>query len=84
MARNVLITGSSHGIGAAADIAFAKEGCNVGITYHKNPEGAEETARECRKYGVRAKIYQVDVSKHDQCRDRCGISCRNLGKLTCW
>ena len=81
MARNVLITGSSHGIGAAADIAFAKEGCNVGITYHKNPEGAEETARECRKYGVRAKIYQVDVSKHDQCRDMVRDFVQEFGKI---
>ena len=34
--RNVLITGSSHGIGAAAVIAFAKLGCNVGINYAKS------------------------------------------------
>ena len=45
MARNVLVTGSSHGIGAATAIAFAKQGCNVGIVYCKTKEGAEQT--EC-------------------------------------
>ena len=37
MSKNALITGSSHGIGAATAIALAKEGYNVGITYCKNP-----------------------------------------------
>lgn len=57
MGRNVLISGASHGIGAATAIAFAKDGCNVGINYHNNRAGAEETAAECRKYGVDAQIY---------------------------
>ena len=69
MARNVLITGSSHGIGAAAAIAFAKEeGANIGITCNKNPEGAEKTAAECAKYGVKTKIYAGDVGCHDHCK----------------
>ena len=46
--RNVLVTGSSHGIGAATAIAFAKEGCNVGINCNKNPEGAYEVAKSVR------------------------------------
>ena len=69
MARNVLITGSSHGIGAAAAIAFAKsEGANIGITCNKNPEGAEKTAAECAKFGVKTKIYAGDVGSHDHCK----------------
>ena len=34
MSKNVLITGSSHGIGAAAAVEFARQGYNVGITYY--------------------------------------------------
>ena len=67
MAENVLITGSSHGIGAAAAVAFAKQGCNVGITYHKTPEGAESVRAECLKYGVRAEVYRVDLSDREDC-----------------
>ena len=41
MARSILITGSSHGIGAGCAIAFARdEQANIGICGNKNPEGA--------------------------------------------
>ena len=69
MARNVLITGSSHGIGAGCAVAFARdEGANIGITCNKNPAGAEAVAAECAKYGVKTKIYAGDVGKHDHCK----------------
>ncbi len=67
MAENVLVTGSSHGIGAAAAVAFAEKGANVGITYCKDPGGAEETAQKCRAFGVRAEIYRADLSKKEDC-----------------
>ena len=67
MGRNVLVTGSSHGIGAAVAIAFAKQGDNVGITYLKSPEGAKTVQEECLKYGVDAQIFQVDLSVRSQC-----------------
>ena len=50
MSKNVLITGSSNGIGAAAAIAFAKEGYNVGVTYNTNPDGAMKIAAKCESY----------------------------------
>ena len=69
MARNILITGSSHGIGAGCAIAFARdEGANIGICGHKSPEGAEEVARQCEAYGVKTKIYLGDVGNHDFCK----------------
>lgn len=65
--ENVLITGSSHGIGAAAAMAFAEKGCNVGITYCKNPEGAQEIRESCEKYGVDARIYRADLQLRPDC-----------------
>lgn len=67
MSENVLITGSSHGIGAAAAIAFAEKGCNVGVTYCKDPSGAEEVAKKCRAFGVRAEIYGADLTVREDC-----------------
>ena len=67
MSKNALITGSSHGIGAATAIALAKEGYNVGITYCKNPEGAQEIQKQCLAYGVEAKIYGADFQIRQDC-----------------
>lgn len=67
MARNVLITGSSHGIGAAAAAAFAQAGYDVGVNYYKDPDGAEETAAKIRDLGRRAEVYHADVSSSSEC-----------------
>ncbi len=67
--KNVLITGSSHGIGAAAAIAFAKEGYNVGINCNHGVDAANEVAAKCEAYGVKTKVYIADVSKHDNCKN---------------
>ena len=67
MSKNALVTGSSHGIGAATAIALAKEGYNVGITYCKNPDGARQIQEECLKYGVDARIYGADFQVRADC-----------------
>ena len=43
---NVLITGGSRGIGAAAVRAFCKEGCDVTFLYHKNHSAAHALSEE--------------------------------------
>ncbi len=65
--RRILITGSSHGIGAAAALAFAREGCRIGVNCCKNPEGAEKVAAEIRGSGGKAEIFPADVSDPDAC-----------------
>ena len=82
MARNILITGSSHGIGAGCAIAFARdEGANIGITCNKCPEGAEQVAEECAKYGVKTKIYAGDVGNHDHCKAMVEDFIATFGKI---
>ena len=67
MSKNVLITGSSHGIGAAAAVEFARQGYNVGITYCKNSDGAEKTLAECNALGSDARIYKADLQVRGEC-----------------
>ena len=67
MAKNALITGSSHGIGAATAVALAKEGYNVGVTYCKNPEGAQEVQAQCLALGVKAVAYRADLQVREDC-----------------
>ena len=52
--NNVLITGGSRGIGAAAVRAFAAQGANVAFTYHTNQTAAEALVRELRPACVTA------------------------------
>ena len=79
--KAILVTGSSHGIGAATAIAFAKDGYDVGINYNKTPEGAEAVAKECRSYGVDAQIYQCDVSQREQCEKMMNSFIEHFGRI---
>ena len=82
MSRNILITGSSHGIGAGCAVAFARdEGANIGICGNKNPEGAEEVARQCEAYGVKTKVYLGDVGSHDWCKATMEDFIKTFGKI---
>lgn len=81
MKKSVLITGSSHGIGAAAAIAFAREGYDVGINYCKTPEGAEKTAEEARRFGTDVTVYRADVSRHDECKAMLEAFIQHYGKI---
>jgi 3-oxoacyl-[acyl-carrier protein] reductase len=47
--RKVLVTGSSSGIGQAAAIQFAKQGCFVGVHYFKTKSGGQATLKEVKK-----------------------------------
>ncbi|MBN1796146.1 MAG: glucose 1-dehydrogenase [Sedimentisphaerales bacterium] len=47
--KKVLVTGSSSGIGQAAAIMFAKQGCFVGVHYFKTKDGAKKTLAEVKK-----------------------------------
>ena len=44
MAKTVLITGASRGIGRATAVAFARAGWRVGIGYHQSETKAKEGA----------------------------------------
>jgi NAD(P)-dependent dehydrogenase (short-subunit alcohol dehydrogenase family) len=41
--RAAIVTGSDSGIGKATAVALAAQGCDVGITWHDDRDGAEAT-----------------------------------------
>lgn len=63
---NVLITGASRGIGAAAAMKFAKMGMNVVIHYSQSHEKANNVARQCLQYGGKVLTAAADVKDKKQ------------------
>ena len=61
-ARNVLVTGASRGIGAAAAIACARQGWDVAVNYAHDAAAAERVAAQVRALGRRAIVVQADVA----------------------
>src|SRR3954451_10464343 len=61
--RRAVVTGADSGIGRAVAVALAGGGLDVGITYHSDAEGAEETAAEVRSRGVAAYVRKLDLTE---------------------
>src|SRR5579859_6517288 len=66
--QTVLVTGSSSGIGQATAIAFGAEGARVGVTYHDNRQGAEETANKVQEAGGQALVMPYDLADPNSIR----------------
>jgi NAD(P)-dependent dehydrogenase (short-subunit alcohol dehydrogenase family) len=65
--RTAIVTGSDSGIGRAAAVALARAGLDVGITWHEDAAGAEQTAEEVRSHGQAAHVAQLDVTDLPGC-----------------
>lgn len=61
MARVVLVTGGSRGIGAAACRLAARDGWDVAVNYGREKDAAEAVAAEVQAAGRRAVALQGDV-----------------------
>jgi len=57
-----IVTGSDSGIGRATAVALARDGFDVGVTWHEDEAGAEATAAEVRELGRRAEVRRLDLS----------------------
>lgn len=67
--RTAIVTGSDSGIGRYTALALAEDGCDVGVTWHSDDEGAEETARLVRERGRRAITVRLDTTDAPACAD---------------
>ncbi|WP_344790555.1 SDR family oxidoreductase [Gryllotalpicola daejeonensis] len=67
--RTAIVTGSDSGIGRESAIALAEDGFDVGITWHSDEDGANETARLVRERGRKAVVAQLDTTDSPACGD---------------
>ena len=75
-----LVTGAGSGIGKAAALRLAREGCAVGVLTHTE-EDAEQIAREIESNGGRALALVADVSDEDQVKAAVDDLVRAYGRL---
>ncbi|MFJ5771040.1 SDR family oxidoreductase [Psychrobacillus sp. NPDC093180] len=76
-----LITGGDSGIGAAATIAFAKEGADVAISYLDEHEDANRTKKRIEELGKRCLLLPGDLREKKQCIEIVENTIQTFGRL---
>ncbi|GHF59908.1 oxidoreductase [Streptomyces mashuensis] len=79
--RAAVVTGADSGIGRATAVRLARDGLDVGITWHSDREGAEETAAEVRAAGRRAVVARLDLTDLPAAADVVDHLAGELGRL---
>jgi len=77
----VLITGASTGIGAAAAVALAQAGADVGVNYCHSKKAAEKVGRRVRACGRRALLLECDVCDPDQVKAMVDEFAKAFGRI---
>ncbi|MFF3720086.1 SDR family oxidoreductase [Streptomyces prasinus] len=76
-----VITGADSGIGRATAVRLARAGMDIGITWHRDHRGAEETAEEVRAHGRRAEVAPMDLTRLPDAADTVDELCDRLGRI---
>ena len=69
MSKNVLITGSSRGIGREIALYLAKSGYDITLHCNSNIKKAEELKKEIEDIGQNAKILKFNLTNRTECND---------------
>ena len=61
-----VVTGGNSGIGRASAVSLARIGFDVGITWHREEERAQEARREIEALGRRCALRQLDLERAER------------------
>ncbi|MFD5325809.1 SDR family oxidoreductase [Streptomyces sp. NPDC127092] len=77
--RTAVVTGADSGIGRATAVRLAASGTDVGITWHQDLRGAEETAAEVRSLGREAFVEPMDLTRLPDAAEAVDLLADRLG-----
>lgn len=77
----IIVTGGASGIGHSTALELARQGANL-IVADFDIDGANQTAAEAEKLGVKAFAYKVDVSDPEGVEAMVAFAVEKLGTLT--
>jgi NAD(P)-dependent dehydrogenase (short-subunit alcohol dehydrogenase family) len=76
-----IVTGSDSGIGKAIAVALARDGFDVGITWHEDEAGARSTEQEVRALGRAAEVRRLDLARLPEAADGVDELVAALGRV---
>lgn len=83
MARTIVVTGASAGVGRATVCAFAREGARIGVIA-RGTDGLEAAKREIEQLGGEALVLPADVADADAIENATAEVERQLGPIDVW
>ena len=81
MSGVAIVTASDSGIGKAAAVRLARDGYDVGVTWHSDEAGARDTAGEVEAAGRRSALARLDVTDFEAAADTIESLAAELGGL---
>jgi 3-oxoacyl-[acyl-carrier protein] reductase len=79
--RVALVTGASRGIGRAAALALARQGCSVAVGYGSNAEAAARVGEEVLAHGVGTAVLGAELSDAEQAASLVPRTVEALGRV---
>lgn len=79
--KAAIITGGDSGIGRAVAVAFAKEGCDIGIVYLDEHKDAKITKEHIENEGQRCELISGNIREESFCKKAVDEINKKFGKL---